>query len=470
MTLLSVGLEPGFAPRDRDELWEYVYTVFGMCIPRRNVCRNHCAPFDAFANAYFAESPVAIWKASRGLGGKSTMLATLCAMEATTLGAQVTILGGSGAQSARVHEVQTELWEQPLAPSHMLTKDNSMFTGLKNGAWIRALLASQRSARGPHPQRLRLDEIDEMDIAILEAAQGQPMDMMRNGRLVQSHTVMSSTHQYPDKTMTAQLKLAVEKDWPVFEWCYRESQGTKDDPGWLTEAMVQRKRAEIPTHMWNIEYDLQEPSIVGRVLDEAFVDRLYDKSQGEHSGAEGERLVFEAPERGHHYITGVDWAKEQDWTIIETYDASVRPWQRVAWSRVGRLPWPIIVKHAERRLDLFGGVLVHDSTGVGNVVNDFLNYDPNKVIPVVMVGRDRETLFNDYIAGIEAGELTGPRVEFAHSEHKYVTAEDLYTSKGHPPDSFVAGSLAWSARNTRPVVVAPGSIERDGSSPWQGRS
>lgn len=464
--LISLALDNRW-PQDPDELHEFVHTVFGMNIPRKSVCKNHCAPFDAFCNAYFADSPVAIWKASRGLGGKSTMLATLCATESVCLGAQVTILGGSGAQSARVHEVQTELWEQPFAPSHMLAKDNMLHTRLTNGGWIRALMASQRSARGPHPQRLRLDEIDEMDESILEAAQGQPMDAFRNGTLVRTHTVMSSTHQYPDKTMTSQLKRAAEKNWPVYEWCYRESMGTASHPGWLTESAVERKRAEIPSHMWDIEYDLQEPSITGRVLDVEFVDAMWDSSLGTFLGGESEKLIFEKPVQGAHYVTGVDWAKEQDWTIVATYNASSRPWKLAAWTRIGRLPWPIMVHHVEKRLDMYGGILVHDSTGVGNVVNDFLQYDTNKVYPFVMVGRAREECFNDYIAAIEARELTGPRVEFAHSEHKYVTAEDLYTSKGHPPDSFVAGALAWTQRNARSAIIRPGSVERDGSSPWR---
>ena len=37
------------------------------------------------------------------------------------------------------------------------------------------LTASQKSVRGPHPPSLLLDEIDEMDLEIFDAALGQPM-------------------------------------------------------------------------------------------------------------------------------------------------------------------------------------------------------------------------------------------------------------------------------------------------------
>jgi len=67
----------------------------GVPIPRRACCPGHCAPFDAFADAYFARSPIAVWVPSRGLGRKNVLLATLALTEATTRGAEVRVVGGS---------------------------------------------------------------------------------------------------------------------------------------------------------------------------------------------------------------------------------------------------------------------------------------------------------------------------------------------------------------------------------------
>jgi hypothetical protein len=168
MTLLL-----GRLPQDDEELWQYIRVVWGITVPRYNVCKHHHAPFKALADAYFGRSPVSIWKASRGFGGKSTLMGILALIEAATLGAQITILGGSAAQSQRVHEVTKELWHHEYAPRGLLKDEPTTFTTrLNNGAWIVALMASQKSVRGPHPQRLRLDEVDEMDLALFEAAQG----------------------------------------------------------------------------------------------------------------------------------------------------------------------------------------------------------------------------------------------------------------------------------------------------------
>lgn len=460
-----VGLER--LPQTKDELWWTVFFLFGVRIPRVAVCQNHCAPFDAFAEAYFAEAAVSVWKASRGFGGKSYLLALLTTTEAALLGAEASVLGGSAAQSLNVHEHTGKMWTSPNAPRQLLAASPTRYeTLLNNGARIRALMASQRSVRGPHPQRLRLDEIDEMEMEILEAAQGQPMP----DRGIETQTVMSSTHQYPDGTMTAILERARHMGWSVRTWCYRESMGTKADPGWLKPSTVMRKQMEVPPRFWNVEYELQAPSFEGRAIDtEAvdamFVGRLYDDP-------EAREVIFGLPQAGVPYVTGVDWAKEKDWTIIWTFDASARPWRTVAWQRVRRLPWPDMVERVTKRMERFPGVLVHDATGLGNVVSDLLEVSrkTNKVYDMVLVGRKREECFNEYISAIEERELTSPRIDYAYHEHLYTRRDDLFKAGGHPPDTFVAGALAWSARNSlkrKSIGKVTTFLRGGGTSPWR---
>lgn len=453
----------GRLPQDDEELWHYIRVVWGVTIPRKAVCKNHTHPFKALADAYFGRYPVTIWKASRGFGGKSTLMGTLCILEAATLGAQVTVLGGSAAQSQRVHEVTHERWYHELAPKGLLTSDPTKFTTrLNNGAWIIALMASQKSVRGPHPQRLRLDEVDEMEIELFEAAQGQPMD----ARGLKAQTVVSSTHQYPDGTMTELLRRANEKDWPVYEWCWRESMGTLEEPGWLSLDMVERKKMEVSQRMWEVEYDLQEPSFDGRAIDTQFVEQMFDPEFGVFNGELDEYITIEEPVQGATYVTGVDWAKEKDYTIIRTFRTDVSPWVEVAFLRTGRKPWTEMVNDLNDRLHAYGGLCVHDATGIGNVVDDLIEYEKAKVKPVVLRGRERETVFTEYIAGIEQFGIHSPRVMFCYNEHKYVTQSDLF-GKGHPPDSFIAGALAWSLRKrTYKLNVRPGSIMRN-ESPWK---
>lgn len=420
----SSGVE---VPRTDGELKKFLRVQFGVRLPDTQVCENHSTPFRAFADAYFARSAVAVWKASRGFGGKSYLLSLLGHCEADTLNADVTILGGSGEQAARVLE-----YLQTWAGNEQNTKRRTIYSG---GGRVTALMASTKSARGPHPQRMRLDEVDEMDLLIFDAAMGQPM----SGRGVAKQTVMSSTHHYPDAAMTEVLKRAAENGWPVYEWCWRESSAPPD--GWLSEAEIESKRAEVTAAMWAAEYDLQEPSPEGRAILPEMVAACFRKELGQFDGALGEYVEIEPPLPGATYAHGADWAKSKDYTVLDTFRTDVRPFRRVAWVRLGRMPYPLMIAEFDKRVVRYPGSGAHDATGLGDVVND---YQTAGAEGVKLRGQVRTDLFSRYITAIENGEIESPLIRYCESEHKYATNDDLYGA-GHPPDSFVAGALAYRA-------------------------
>jgi hypothetical protein len=451
-----------------DGLRQYVRAAFGVVIPDVQICPTHSTPWRAFASAYFARNRVEVWKASRGFGGKSFLLAVLGLTEATSWPADVTIIGGSGEQSARVNETQSErLWPHPSAPRYLLASDPARrvtrlcFAKLRDkthkhsrtcvGPKIRALTSSRKAVRGPHPQRMRIDEADEMDLILLDAAMGQP----QSDRGIPAQTVISSTHQYPTGTMSEVLKRAADKDWPVHEWCYRES---LEPHGWLSAAEVEAKRSDVTALMWALEYDLQEPAPEGRAIDGDAVERCFDASLGVWRGADGQYVEIEAPSKDGCYATGADWARKQDWTVIVTFRYDVRPARLVAYERMQRRPWPLMVAKLEERLGRFPPkreylrprkgapgffdkvpTAAHDALGVGDVVSGFLKVE---VSDELLVGRERMDAFSEYCSAVERGELRGPRVDTMYREHKFVTHDDLY-GRGHPPDSFVAAAIAY---------------------------
>jgi hypothetical protein len=457
-------------PQTDDELWWWVVATWGIRIPRISVCPDHCAPFDAFADAFFARHPVAIWKASRGFGGKTMLLSILGMSELVALGAFVTILGGSGAQSQRVHETMTEAWNYEGSPGYMLAREPTKFdTYLTNGGKARTLMASTKSVRGPHPQRMRLDEIDEMDLNVLESAQGQPMRKWG----IETQTVMSSTHQYPEGTMTEMIRRAAENRWPVYSWCYKE---TSFQPGgWLLPDEVERKKREIPAHMWAAEYELQEPNFQGRAIDGEKVDEMFNPELGIFEGAPGTYIEIESPKYDRDYITGADWAKEKDFTVIETWDTTDEVWKLVAFERLNRMPWPVMVGRLNKRWQRFGGKVIHDATGIGNVVEDFIEFPryakPGDLEGVILAGRQRADMVTNYISGIERGLLRAPRIKYMYDEHRLATTEDMYgggSSTAHLPDSVCAGLVAWKKYRhwKRPTGIPDLSMKRP-RSPWR---
>lgn len=486
-------------PKNDDELHAAVKKYFGITIPRIKVCEHHTAPFTAFSDAYFARNPVSVWKASRGFGGKSMQLACLSLSESVFLGAQVNLLGGSGEQSERVlnymngEEMPDCFWGAPQAPRHLITggEDDGLLkkmTKLSNGGYLKALMASTKSVRGPHPQRLRLDEADEMDLNIFDSALGQPM--ARFG--IQEQVVASSTHHYAAGTMTEILKRAGQQtDWGVYEWCYKEN--LVSNGGWLDDAMVARKRTVVTVHMWETEYENQEPNPEGRAIDVDKCKLAFRIDLGDLEGRPHERLIIEPPYKGGEpepfchrckhpydiqdavstycdlctvrrrltrrgtYATGTDWAKKKDWTCITTIRTDVTPSTVVAFERTGRLDWPTMTKKHCDRIREYGGGGAHDATGIGDVLGDYLDVASDGII---MVGYTRHELLSHYINALERGQLLWPRIKYVYDEHRLASVEDVYRSgdKYHLPDSMASGALAWKASGQGAVgeIYVPG--------------
>jgi hypothetical protein len=100
-----------------------------------------------------------------------------------------------------------------------------------------------------------------------------------------------------------------------------------------------------------------------------------------------------------------------------------------------------MVEAFDARLRTYGGRGAHDGTGLGDVVDGFMK---TKCESVILVGRDRADTFSEYIAAIENNEIVCPFFELMEGEHRYASVDDLFGS-GHPPDTFVAGALAYRA-------------------------
>jgi hypothetical protein len=403
--------------QSEEDLKNFIRLAWGVNVPDVQVCENHTTPWRAFADAYFARDSMAVWKASRGFGGKSYLLALLGLTEAVTLKADVNILGGSGEQSANVLKYVKEFWRHKSAPAALLEGEVKRETRIAWGNSIQALTASQTSVRGPHRPRLRLDEVDEMDLRIFDAALGQTMAQTKDGQIIiPAQTVASSTHQNADGTMTEVLRRAAEAGWATHEWCYREAMA--DGAGWLLASEVERKRREVPAAMWDTEYDLQEPSPESRAIQPVAVAAMFKPELGFYKGRNQEYIEIEAPEEKARYATGADWARKRDWTVIATLRVDVAPVRVVAFERCGRLPWPVMVAKFDERLRRYPGAGSHDGTGLGDVVDGYLTTQARSF---VMVGRARSDLLSNYISAVERGDVVSPDIEFMRNEHKYAS-------------------------------------------------
>lgn len=449
--LAKVGI---YLPLDTElDLYRYVLATTGIQIPRVQVCHDHSTPWDAFLFSYFCGSlqdPTidgtnSIWWAARGFGGKTLQNALLCDTEAKTLGASSSVMGGSERQSANLVSYVRE-WGRDEGCSVQIGQEKETRVIFGNGAKITALPASSKAARGPHVSRFRADEIDEMDFDVLEDGLGQSMTKPSTiglGPIPQQNTFSSTYHNHGG-TMAKYLKRANDRGWPIFKWCWRET--CEEAGGWLPMADVRAKRATVSAYMWDIEYELGLPNPTGRAISTEAVERAFRSDLGVYEGRENEVIVLPgepAIPKPHLYGHGGDWAKKVDFSVFWTFRnmGSDRPYRAVAFRRMQRRPWPEMTAAFDAFLTQFGGLAYHDGTGLGNVVHDLLTRPAEGLI---LSGRTRDDLFSEYIGAIERGEIEFPMIRWAYEEHLEASVDDVY-GRGHPPDSIVAGALAYRA-------------------------
>jgi hypothetical protein len=455
-------------PQTKDELWHFVQAIFGVEIPRLKICPDHDAPFDAFCEGYFGNrSNWVLWYGSRGTG-KSLLLATLALTKAYAMDLSVVLLGGSMAQSQNVHEHVERLMRWPNAPKEPYDIARQIKTELlfTLGNWVRPIPASQTTVRGPHPELLCLDEIDEMERSIYDASMGQALakDNAR-GVPVQEMTVASSTWQNPEGTFSQVRDEALQKGLPIRTWCYKEVLRTEENPtGWMDPEFIERKRQSVPAEMFRVEFDLGEPSGEARAFDvtklnDAFITMVpVDET---HHGTD-DTWVYAEPEVNGSYAVGADWAKERDMTVISVVRTDLYPRQVVYARRMNRKPWPEMIEAFNWAVNHYNAaVSSHDATGIGNVVHDLID---ERTVKVVMVGRDRTLLLNEYVAAVEKGDYLLPRDTPMHWAHKAASVNDLYATgvatRYHLPDDVAAMAICHRAATRQVGPAGPGGVPR----------
>lgn len=265
----------GTAPRTKEHLALYCAHVLMVKIPNPAVCANHKSPLDALWDAYADEEYFLIWHAMRG-SGKTLLLAVLAYLESVFKPyCGTTILGGSLEQSQKAIAYSDQLWQRPGVPRQLLVGGGVAGRGykLKNGSWVAALAASQKSVRGPHPQRLRLDEVDEMAPEIFDASLGQP----KANYSIPDQIVASSTLHHPFGMMADLIDTREERDAKLYQWCVEE---VRVPGGFWTTAEIERKQKQLTQAMWDAEFLLKRPMIGQSIYDYEAVERAWQRGRG----------------------------------------------------------------------------------------------------------------------------------------------------------------------------------------------
>ena len=209
-------------PRTRAELRDWVLGFTGIRIPSRPVCKGHSAPFDMFARQVLERPSLALWHGPRGSG--KSFLSALDTHLASRFNPrhETRILGGSRAQSEQIYRAIRDAVMEATGPFggdedsiRRLLKTEAVYA---NGSRVSILAASPTSVRGPHVAALKLDEVDEIDPDIREAALGMAMDL----RGAKASVLMTSTWHRLAGPMASLVEQGRDGAFPVDTYCVFE--------------------------------------------------------------------------------------------------------------------------------------------------------------------------------------------------------------------------------------------------------
>lgn len=182
-------------------------------------------------------------------------------------------------------------------------------------------------------------------------------------------------------------------------------------------------------------------------------------------------------------VAGADWAKKADFTVLKVYDYTKRPFQCVGFLRFNEKKYTDAVADVVRFLRKFKrcDLLLHDKTGLGEVIDDILATVPGlSYRGVTFTNQSKSIMANRLITGVERAELRMPN--WPAMKHEFNVFEVQVSAIGlmrytHPDgdhdDTVWATALAFQAceemgtggfevkiiEDLGPITLDPDSLE-----------
>jgi len=221
---LLYNTNPDYWPKPEPylDLQVWVWEVLGIWIPNHSICPGHTSPYKYFHDRYFETVLDTLLWAGR-MCSKSFMAALECWLKARKKpGWEANICAGSGAQASRSYEATSLFWHRTddIDGRLVLKRDPlKTVTEFINGAKYEITTSSEKSQRGPHPNNLFADEIDEMDRDVFNSAMQQTME---KGGYPASTALLSTMHKVGG-LMGNWVDNAVLRGYGLYTFCVLET-------------------------------------------------------------------------------------------------------------------------------------------------------------------------------------------------------------------------------------------------------
>lgn len=238
-----------------------------------------------------------------------------------------------------------------LAPA--LSKQNEGEMGFVNGSRIKSIPANRSTGRGFAATRVYLDEFGYAAYAS-DIYQSISPAVSQGGNLTIGSTPNGMGNLFHDLYLTGEGFIRQRVPWSDCPAYYTDAERVA---GVVPErsAWYLRERPNHTTRAWAAEYECDFAGSGVGLFDFADIQRAEKDAIGD------------VPSRpGRQYLTSVDVGRRRDATVINTFDVTEEPYERVAFGRLERVPYPLIQSAIEGRSKAYPGALWIESNGVGD--------------------------------------------------------------------------------------------------------
>ena len=198
-----------------DELHAIIRIFLGYNVARVSQCDNHVAPFSFIADQYFERHNDVIGFANR-TGGKTLNVAILNVIEAIFKGnLEILSAGAVQEQAKRGYTYFSDMMTGNPQMAMQVISMNQQMTLLSNQAKVGIIMATWAGFNSPHPQKLRVDEIEMVAWRVLM----QGLSMPISNDHWQQGTCLTSTRKVMSGTMQHMLDEADTRGFKVYNWC-----------------------------------------------------------------------------------------------------------------------------------------------------------------------------------------------------------------------------------------------------------
>lgn len=198
----------------------FIKTQFGLTIPRHSVCPDHDAPFDFVYHSFMGLTKVVLAMANRS-GGKTQNFAVLSLLDS---------LANDNCESANLGAIQAQA-NRCYRYMQNIVNGSQVFRGFTKGdgnikrrefmnrSSIEVLVATMTGVNSPHPQKLKMDEVELISWNILQEA----LSMVQSKGDVKGVTVLGSTRKFATGPMQKLLEQGSGRGMKIFSWCILET-------------------------------------------------------------------------------------------------------------------------------------------------------------------------------------------------------------------------------------------------------